>query len=601
MIKFIKKIFNNKVIDNEQGSTLTMALVVIAVLSFTVTSVTGSTINLSGATTHQIENTNDESVAKGLITQALSELNEFVTAGGTYDNFNNFEAPRILVDYTVIVNDVTILFPEFGDNGGVVTKVYRFAYTLANGTDLVKYAYLSATGSTVSSPHPFAFSMGTNGDLVLNGGYYEEVGMFGSNIYMSNQSVWYEDDVMFQNYLTPNASGSFPDLEDGNKTSDMFFTTDYQWCDFACYTEDPDAIDNTVINLDQFEDVDGSSLPEQGNIEPDNITDFFSNFDFDEYLLDQITNNLPTDNRTITDPITILDWEDVIRDNMGAIIYPGGKKKNAIYPNTAYVDITNDTFYDFPNDRETLNFSAVYDGDLVIGNELKISDFDNEALIVLGNLTIDSSGKTQKLKGTIVVSGNLTFTGDSKEFNESMFLVLGETIFEMNDFEGLETKDKNKAFTILSKDNIRINSINETNDNSDPNEFVGFFYTEESIYVDAINSKILLKGALYAKATGNSQNPLEYEYQNGSQFNGIMINSFRGYAVAQYGWVGPGVWDYGYSIVYSPSNNEDNNRFYVKTLKEKDYDKAFLNLPTWENVTISDGDITFETSEWKYE
>ena len=601
-MKFIKKLFNNNIITNEQGSTLSMAIIVIAVLSFTVTTVTGATISLSSTTTQQIENTNDESVGMGLITQALSEMEVYITAGGTYSDFNNIEAPRMLLDYSVDVTDVTAQFPDFGDVSGVESYVYRFAYTLSSGTDLVKYAYISVSGSTVSSPHPFQFSLGTNGDLVLNGGYYDEVDMFGNNIYMSNQSVWYEDDVMFQNYLTPTASGTFPDLEDGNNKSDMYFTNDYLYCDFACYTEDPNAINNTVINDSEFEDVQGSTLPEKGKIEPDNITDFFTNFDFESYFLDQITQNLPTDNRTITDTTTLLNWEDVIRDNMDIITY-SGRRGRATYPNTPYVDLTNNNRYDWDNDNIEIKFAGVYDGDLIIRENMKVKDDDNEALVVLGNLTFDSSGQTQKINGTFVVAGNLYFMGDEKEFDDAMFLVMGETYFEMNDFEGLDTKDSSKAFTLLSYDNIRMNSINETNDNSDANEFIGFFYSEESIYVDAINSKIQLTGALYAKAAGNSANPLEYEYEDGSQFNGIMINSFRGYAVAQGGWEWiPGYgWSYEYNIVYAPSNRDDNNRFYVSTLREQDFDKAFLNLPTWDNVTVSDGVVTFENSEWKYE
>ena len=80
-----------------------------------------------------------------------------------------------------IINS-TELFDGFGDNDNVNSRIYKFTYQMSNGQTLFKYSYISAVGSTVDTPHPFSFSVGTDADLVLNGGYYENVSLYGKNL-----------------------------------------------------------------------------------------------------------------------------------------------------------------------------------------------------------------------------------------------------------------------------------------------------------------------------------------------------------------------------------------------------------------------------------
>lgn len=594
MIKAIKRLFNNKIIRNENGSTLTMVIVVIAVLSFTVTTVTAETINLSSSTTANLEVTNDESVGKGLITQSIYELEEYITNGNSYDDFNNNEIGRIYTDYSVIAEDVTDLFPEFGDLNGKTTKVYKFSYLLLNGTFLTKYAYLSTAGTSVDTPHPWQFSMGTNGDLVLNGGYYEDIDIFGHSIYINKTAPWYEDDVMFEHFVTPSSSSVYPDFKQGNDEVDVWVTDEYKYCVSDCYTVDPTGTNPYVLNTDLMQDVEGGSLSEPGNLQSENITDFFSGFDFEAFVVDQVTNNLPTDNKSISDTLTLENIEEVIRENMGVATYKKNCKVRK-WPSEAYVNITNDSCYDF-DENLTFRTGAVYDGDLIINEEVWFNDYDNEGLIVLGNLTINSDDSQQDWRGTVVVTGNLTFTGNQKLFDESMFIVLGKTEFYMDDYEGVETHNDNRAFTILSQDSIFITSINETNDNTDFDYFVGFFYTEESIWIDTVNSKLIMKGSLYARATGNTNYPLFMEDELENQVHGIVVNSYRGYTYASYNW-----WWGQWFVNHVPSNQVDNNRFQIQAVQENKMTKSFFNIPDLDNVTVSDGPVTIYTSEWFYE
>ena len=74
MLKKIKKFFSKSHIINHRGSVMSVALVVITVLSFSITTITHVSVNLAGSTTVQLEKVNNENTAKGLINQAIGEF-----------------------------------------------------------------------------------------------------------------------------------------------------------------------------------------------------------------------------------------------------------------------------------------------------------------------------------------------------------------------------------------------------------------------------------------------------------------------------------------------------------------------------------------------
>ncbi len=589
MFKKIKNFF--KTANNERGSTLTMTIIVIAVLSFTVTTVTAASINLSGQVTHELDQANDESVAKALITQSISDLEDFVNNGGSFPDFNSNEIGRIYNDYQVIVNDVTSEYPDFDDSGtgDTISKVYKFSYALDNGNTLVKYAYLSSAGTSLDSPHPFSFSLGTNGDLILNGGYYDEIDLFGNNIYFSKTAPWYENDDINSHLQTPAGNGSYPDIEDGNDKSFVFYTNEYLYCnDDDCFDVTNDG-NPYVINKDEYVDVDENEL-EIGLIQEDNITDFFTNFNFDGYLDERVAHDFPNGNRVISTTLTYENFYDTIIDNTGDIEYKkNGKVKS--YPNKAYYDITNDPNYDFQDDNVKLGISAVVDGDLTINHDVEISDTEGEALIVLGNLTINNpDDKEIKIKGNIIVLGNLNIIGNDIEFLRATLIVLGKTDITMNDGEGIETDSNQIDFSLIGRETIFINSVYETNSNNNVPEFYAFIYSEQSIWIDAVNSKLEMRAAIYARALGNSDYPIFMEDELGNQINGIVINSYRGYPMTFLGFP-----------IYLPSSNINNNGLFLERISDKKFTKKFLNFPDFENTTVTEGDVSIDTSEWIYE
>ena len=610
MLRLIKKFFNKDIVNNQRGSTLSITIIVVAVLAFSITSITKATVNLSGSTTTEIKAVNNESEGKGLITQAIKEFEQYITDTDSYTDYNNTEIPRVLSTYNVIVSDETANFDGFGDRDGNETKVYKFSYILNQGDSLYKYAFMSNSGSSYETYHPFDFSIGTEGDLILNGGLYNDIKMFGENIYVTNVAPWEETQLSYFGdtyHLTSGNAGTYPTFDYNGNQSQLWYGGDYKYCTSNCYDVTYNGSNPYQINKSNYVDVEGSSLSDQGDIQNESISGFFNDFSFEDFLIEEATQHLPTDNRTITTPISLANFETVIRNNMDEITYRGNGRTVRRYPSTAYVDISNDVNYDFDGGQEFLRFAAVYDcqaagvSELRMWDGVRMQDWDDEGLIVLGDLVIDNGDSyNEQIRGTFIVTGDLTFTGQRLDFTRATFIVLGETIIDFDDGYGLYTTDNTYELSILGMDNIRIESQWNNYGTSNPTEITGLLYTEESIMINAVSSKIVFEGAMFARATGNSNNPIFMDDDSGTQVNGIVINSFRGYVSRNY-YFDRDIWQWTKQLNYINSNSDTANRFQIRAVPLNQIQNTFINLPEFEGVTVSDGEYTLETSEWKIE
>ncbi len=604
-MKFLKKLFKDSPLSNQVGSTLTITIVVMAVLTFSVTSITKMTLNLSSATTVELNSVNVENYGQGVITQSINELVSYMNEGGSYTDFNNVKIPEIYTNYLVDVDDVTSQYPEFGDHNGSYTAVYRFAYDLNNGDSLVKYTYLSSVGTAFDTPNPISFSIGTDGDLILNGGYYEDINMYGRNVYISNASPWYDYSNEQLHYLTPSINSAFPTFS-GSTPSRIYSGTSLTYCIEDCFNVTADGSSPYILNTLKYSNVVGGSLSDEGDIQNDNIISFLGSFDYEEYALDYVKNILPTNSRTIDTDFSIdeLEFATVIRNNMGSITYKTNGKTPDTYPSTAYVEVSGDSNYNFSN-SVTLGFGAVYDGNLEANKDLIVSDYENEGLIVLGNLTLNNtlSNKASKITGTIIVTGDLIVNGYSSNFQAATLIVFGQTIFQYDDGFGIQTQTSNKKLSIIGQDNIIFDNVWENYTTGTPSTVTMLAYSEESIYMDMVESKLKMQGALYAKALGTSDFPIfmKKDSSTGSQVNGILINSYRGFVsyINQGSTVVPS---------YSPSASDSSNRFWISSLPvnptgngnangQSAMTTEFISIPEYDNVVIG-GDYVPETSEW---
>ena len=174
--KLFRKLFS-KSSNNQEGSVLAVTLIVMVVLAASISAVTNLTLDQTAATTLKQSIVNEEVTAKRLLQLASSKLvdymNEEIDPLHTFINYKDDMIPAALADYGVYVSNVTTEpgFEAFGETPQGNTYVYRFAIPLSSGKDLVMYTYLSTVGSAIELLDVFDFSLGTNGDLVLGGGY----------------------------------------------------------------------------------------------------------------------------------------------------------------------------------------------------------------------------------------------------------------------------------------------------------------------------------------------------------------------------------------------------------------------------------------------
>ena len=167
----LRRFFRTSTVSNERGSVLSVTLIVITVLTFTLTTVTSSNVNLAGSTTVQMEQVADDSLAKGLIRQAIDDFETFILDGGTFDEYDNTEIDNFEDVGVYIFND-SDSDDDYGDFGEYKSRIYKFTYPMPDGDILVKYVYVSNFGTDVEEYDAFDFSLATNGTLVLNSGYY---------------------------------------------------------------------------------------------------------------------------------------------------------------------------------------------------------------------------------------------------------------------------------------------------------------------------------------------------------------------------------------------------------------------------------------------
>ncbi len=604
MMKKFKKLFKKSILNNERGSALVTAIAVITVLTFSLTTITQVTVNLSGATTLEIEQVNSDSTAKGLISIAINEFEEYIefTDPGNYTAFDNTEIPRIFADYGVIVTDESAAL-GYGEEGSSESAAYKFAVELPNDSVIYKLCFVSNVGSELVGFTPFEFSVGTNGTLILNGGRYDVEKIYGHDIWLAGEAPYVRDGYTTQ-HVTPQSSEEFP-VFSNNTPAEIWAYDEYKYCEQDCFTINSSENPFVIRNESNYIDVEGSALQDKGNIISDaNIADFFGDFSFEEYLFDFLRDEAPESDATLPSDLvlTMENVEDVITsysEPIEAKYRWGSFRRWKLDNNSEFIDITGfeaiapiDFNSIFSRNGNGQKYSLINKGTLTIEDSIIMTvsggweGLYTESLINFGDLYLvgtEHGNNNSNMYGKIVVFGDLYITGKSYDI-DGTFIVTGQTFVNFDEDEGFTTDNWNQGFTLLSGDNIIIEEHEETHTPADwPPEFRMFLYSEESIYIDVVNSEIVSEGAIFARAAGlHPENQIFMNDESGTPINGIVINSYSGYINT--------------SGVANPLNNVW--RYEMDGITAWWYDYVFDNLPPFESVVLTEGEYTFETSEF---
>ncbi len=618
MLKKLKSLFKQSPIVNNQGSVLSVALIIITVLTFSVSTITQLSVNLAGQTNRKIENVTDENIAKTLIDLSIDEFEVYVTetTEGDYDGYLNTLDAENKNNFGVLVTDITSEF-----HGGITpdddtTKAFKFSYTLSNGNVLYKNAYAS---EYVILPevnlNPFDYQIGTNGDVILNGGYYDFVKktqttdakgayIFGDHVYVSRVSP-YEYPVGSTNqYLTPQQDTNYPYF-DTTPPAVIYDNYGYLYCAANCF--DTNNLGNPfVINESFYNTVDETAPFPSGEMQTTNILNFFGDFDFEQFIVDFINNKAPRRDEVISANWNTLE-ADILSESDPISVEEKTNKQGKVtkvtitWPETPFVNIT--SYHDDPNyevdftDFKQGNdyYSMVYEGDLTIDGTISMPVTKNngtpevkESLIVTGDLTLNSPGQVN-LDGAIFVFGDLYLQGATKDIEGSIF-VLGETFIDFDLDQGIRTSGNNAGFTLLTQQNIYFESHRESHDSdTQAPEISAVIYTQESIYIDAVNNRLNMTGSLFSR-TAQAYTPSKtfMQHEDNSTFNGIVVNSY-------YGWVSGG----GTAI---PGSGDTSHRFRIGAIASTTYQDRFANIPVFNSIIQEFVGIpTVTVDDFKYE
>lgn len=626
----LRKLFKSL---NQKGNVLGVSVMVMFVLAGSLATITTISVQQNKTTSIQMENTSDENVGMRLIQQAISDFEAYIIGNENEDLSEQEMMDKVESAYNVRVENVT---------EEPITETafkYRFEYTLNNGNILQMTSLASIEGATQNYTNdgkpvtPFNYSIVTNGDLIVSGGYFDNPAVTGSDV-PTNLLAFYADNIYYnktapywnnkKNKITVQSQGYFPNFSEDGDYFNVNYKDTYEYCNTNCWSFNNEGVQVIDKTSDRYLDIIDSGLETGNNLQTEISDNFFGPFELTSQAFEFITQVGPTGDRTIEadEYTTLSDLYDLIMDNAAEPEYRcervwvpnwwgwGGYYRNECgyyAPETAYTNLTNIN-YDMSYGNKTIPVSGVYDGDLTVYNGIHLEDLQGETLIVTGDLTIDSN-YWKTLDGKFVVLGDLIFEGGIVDL-DGAFYVFGQTIFDFDPGSGIneagivQNGDMTEyGLTILSRDNIVFKSMWE---DTMPKEyswsikksvFDAFLYTEKSIYIEAVTSRVQMRGVLFANARdtalldkdGNSTwNTIPVLDQNGDNINGIVINSYRGWVEERRN---------GNYKLHSESDDRYNG-FYYKS--SSFYQEVFEEIPVFDSVVFKEGSWTFRRSEFSY-
>lgn len=591
-----------RLLSNPRGSILPSAFIIMIVMSMSVMAIGRLALNQLNRSNQQVESLTTNLYHQAMLEQSIYEFEEYLV--NTNYDFTGYFIDKTtggVTDYGVLVEDVsgtTDLNGDYTDFDGTDEIVYRFTYSYNGGnSQLVMYSYMSKWGSNAEDINPDDFQIATNGDLIINGGYLEDAQIFGDEIIFTSISP-YINPVSGNPDKTTSTGALYPDYRLDGTQVDTHYRLEYLYCEPDCYNLGATASDPFDIDRTEYLDIeDNPNSLETGTISKYRINgDLFSTFDLSSVIIDYVANDGPTGGDVVTDSMTLATIGSVIWNNNS------GDQEELCIPDPPNPDICVDWASSEPYTRlntasdfdptagdEELGYSGIWNGDLTINYDLLMTNMTSgastETLIVTGDLTIDNVNPltASDISGFIVVLGDLTFEGYSVSVSGG-FYVVGETNINFNGDYGFVEPSSSPYFNLMAIDNVFVNThYAATTLGSAVTRFSWFVYTDESIYIDAVNSRLQIEGALYAAAKGVSGNDLPME-DDGTPVRGIVINAFHGYINgAGTETIVPSYTSFDFlpmtSTIIASSFNED---------------------PTFDDVFVSDGLYTMKRSTLYY-
>lgn len=505
---------------NQKGSILSVAFIIMVVLSFSLTSLTAYTIRTVQNTERTMESNISKNEAKRIISQAMNDfrygfddteglndfLNDFDEEENPFDGFGDPDyyiegelIPELLDRYAADEGDslLNIKFDEtkFDDieiSNDVKAASFKFSYNYDDNRDIVRYLHVTNHGVQYEEFNAFRFTIGTNQNLAINGGEYftgdGEGEAYGGRILDNHIAVDFNDFSDYGDTFT----GNYPAGEPGSMIS-----YNYQRCieSHGCVSINDNSI---TLNIDEY---DGPYSPDNEN--KDFVSDLFMDFDLEPFYFRKFKDFIDI-NEVAHEPITQTNYIDEL-------------------PNI-------DQFESYNND-DVINEATLHSGDLELDTNETLEV--NDILVIDGDLTISSIEELIG-DGILFVTGDVYFGTDDSPLNQDVEMSLalfskGKVSIHFNNDYGLYSETVSDGATLFALDNILIfNSSLERAQGLGNRKNSLFIFTQNSIFVDASNYPFEITGPLYAQGKGDGLDFINIkENDEIIPFKGIYINSYN--------------------------------------------------------------------------
>jgi hypothetical protein len=490
---------------NEKGYSLVVTLLIITIffiLGLTILSVAIYQARFTEVRVEDVESLHEATQAiEETIAEMKVKIDDFeLSTPGKLDMQLNTLIPALQQRYGVDIEDVTDDYKI--NRAKLFTRVYLISKP--HGSKTVERRVI-----LTNTPSFLKYAIGSTKDVILNGGAYIDGNIYaGENAYITNVANYIDNS---QKYIEQT---SFPTA---SKTSVFFVNRNSYSCDQqnganSCYTFTNNTFERIKANFspgvrfqsqspsvqkekEEFIDVDFAWTVKDKLLNAAGIETFSQEYEtYIDKSIDQLFNELQ-------DRFAVFDSVSSLREN---------------------IDSTNQSIILHSEDSSLFFLDH---GEL---------DLQDKWLIVNGDLFLGNSVNTPtKVRGNIIVLGNLTISGDI-QIDSTIYVlgrldspnVPGRTLIYNANIAGWN----NKEVVLLCKGPLEIARINEfKNDFSfeQPN-LKGYFYTDSNAVLYAVGSYINIQGGLFAR--GN-----ELEFAPDSDVSGLVINAYRGTAVKQGG------------------------------------------------------------------
>lgn len=391
-----------------------------------------------------------------------------------------------------LMNRHSVSIEDITNEKGIVrnklfTRVFRISAPYGKKT-------VSREVIITNAPSFLKYALGSRENVTLNGGAYIDGDIYaGKDIYVTNVANYIYNSTLYSVQTT------FPTT---SEKSILFANGKRYGCDHgngarSCYNLNNNKFEYSLLNYSEHE------LPSSLLIQKE--TEDFIDVDF---------------SWTLKDKLLLAAGVEPFSPEYANYIKNSGDPEllfNQLRSNDAF-SLIDDVmlFKDFITKNNQNSKSIVLQSAPSYVFENEELNLEDKWLIVDGDLYL---GNNSKLKGNIIVFGDLIINGKSGVQLASTIYVTGKTSIYDTNISGLD----NEQVVILSKGRLELYRVNDFNNSFsfEKENLQGYFYTESNAVIYAVGSYINIRGGLFAK--GNSEQTIVDGFSEG-----VTINAYRG-------------------------------------------------------------------------